>query len=82
MTIQQQAEAIVEKYINLLKTSDLQTCYTGDLDNETRVTAIQLAITEVEACIEWARDDNYRIGRGLLTDKEYLQQKIEHLKQM
>jgi len=74
MTIEQQAEAIVDKYKNLLKTSDLQTCYTGDLDNETRITAIQCAITEVEAIIE-ALDTVGYFG-------EDYRAILEHLKQM
>lgn len=76
MTIEQQAETIVEKYINLLKTSDLQTCYTGDLEYETKVTAIQCAITEVEECIAIYKQVRYR--KAL----EHYQQILEHLKQM
>ena len=77
-TIEQQAETIVDKYKNLLKTSDLQTCYTGDLEDETKVTAIQCAITEVKACIEMANDSI----AFKQTKRDRLNDILVHLKQM
>jgi len=75
MTPQQQAEAILEKYTILLSLNKVQVEHIED-------TSIQCAITEVEACMNYARSDLYRMGNSGLTDMRKLELILEHLKQM
>ena len=67
MTTQQQSEAILEKYTILLSLNKVQVELIED-------TAIQCAITEVEACIE--------LLNILEHNDSYYQQILSHLKQM
>ena len=46
------AKEIIDKWENLLGHSDLNVCYTGDLEEETKETAKQCALLEVKSIIK------------------------------
>lgn len=46
-TPEQEADNLISEFTLILDTSDLQTCYTVDLEQETRTTAVECAIANV-----------------------------------